>query len=138
MSHGGDFNELQQKYSTALHFWDVFQHRSHKGEISPTFQMGMERQMEHSRGLYLHMAQYAPDIFGVQSSSAKNESNQSRKRMLPMIFVIIFLVGNKLSEMSAAKTIKLSERLSRCGVSIFTTLNKQRSSSCCDQFLAVV
>mmetsp|Transcript_17721 Transcript_17721/g.32181 ORF Transcript_17721/g.32181 Transcript_17721/m.32181 type:complete len:574 (+) Transcript_17721:103-1824(+) len=71
---GEDSNEFQSESLTVLHFWDVFQYRSHKGDIDPAFQMGMERQMERHQGLYLPMSQYAPDIFGVQSSSAKNQS----------------------------------------------------------------
>ncbi|KAL7539066.1 hypothetical protein ACHAXR_013271 [Thalassiosira sp. AJA248-18] len=60
--------------STMLHFWDVFQYRSHNEATDVAFQLGMERQMEHHQSLYLPMARYTPDIFGMHSSSMNNET----------------------------------------------------------------
>mmetsp|Transcript_46785 Transcript_46785/g.98270 ORF Transcript_46785/g.98270 Transcript_46785/m.98270 type:complete len:561 (-) Transcript_46785:397-2079(-) len=72
---GDEAGEGQAKHLKVLHFWDVFQYRSHNGPIDPAFQSGMERQMKRHQELYLPMAQYAPDMFGLHSSlSAKNES----------------------------------------------------------------
>ena len=53
-----------------LHFWDVFQYRSRNEDIDPTFQSRMELQMEIHQAMYLPIAQYTPDFFGVQSSAA--------------------------------------------------------------------
>lgn len=60
-------NADQSPGSGVLHFWDAFHYRSHKKEIDPSFQMGMERQMEYHQELYLPLARYAPDMFGVHS-----------------------------------------------------------------------
>jgi len=61
--------------SKALHFWDAFRWRSVKEAVNETFQIGMERQMGRHQEVYVPVAQYAPDIFGVRSSaSPKSES----------------------------------------------------------------
>lgn len=54
-----------------LHFWDVFQIRSRKVDIDPTFQLGMEQQMKHHQETYLPMSHYSLDIFGNRSKPIK-------------------------------------------------------------------
>ncbi|KAL7473760.1 hypothetical protein ACHAXS_014231 [Conticribra weissflogii] len=61
----------KRKEPLTLHFWDVFEHRSHKDPLDPSFQGGMQRQMEHHQQLYLPLANYTPDFFGV-----KNKTNE--------------------------------------------------------------
>jgi hypothetical protein len=68
-----------------LHFWDIFQYQarvvvvvaSEKNNADPTtFQLGMERQMNHHQKVYLPMADYAPDMFGVHLSSSLTSSTR--------------------------------------------------------------
>jgi len=64
-----------------LHFWDVFEHRSHKDPLDPSFQKGMERQMEHHQQFYLPLANYTPDFFGVKNKTNEIETNATTSRI---------------------------------------------------------
>jgi hypothetical protein len=65
-------------FVTPLNFWDVFRYRSHRSEDDPSLRLGMERQMMRHQELYLPMAQFAPDIFGVRSSRADEDASSKR------------------------------------------------------------
>ena len=65
-------NETRDKKSTkhtkpAMHFWNIFQYRTYNdGPIEDqTLLNGMARQMEHFQKVYTPLAEYAPDMFGM-------------------------------------------------------------------------
>lgn len=80
-----------------LHFWDVFQIRSRKGDIDPTFQRGMERQMTRHQGLYLPLSQYAPDIFSVHPSPHANNKSEPIEEKEVAGDMRRYILGGKLS-----------------------------------------
>ena len=68
-----DANTTTINPSAVHHFWDIFQYRSRvvdDNDVDPTFQLGMERQMRHYQQVYSPVADYAPDMFGVHSTSS--------------------------------------------------------------------
>ena len=56
-----------------LHFWDVFRYRSHhERDEDYDFLRGMEQQMTRHQQLYLPLAPYTPDFFGVHTTNDKS------------------------------------------------------------------
>ncbi|KAL3789548.1 hypothetical protein HJC23_001356 [Cyclotella cryptica] len=60
-----------------LHFWDVFRYRSHHEEIDSEFQIGLEHQMEHHQTIYLPLARYTPNFFGVTHNKSTTDKQNT-------------------------------------------------------------
>lgn len=68
--------------TATLRFWDVFRYRSHHDDVDPEFRAGLERQMEYHQTMYLPLAMYTPDLFGVKNNkSATDELNSFHGHM---------------------------------------------------------
>ena len=59
-----------------LHFWDVFWYRSHhERDDDYDFLRGMEQQMTRHQQLFLPLATYTPDFFGVHITKSSDKSS---------------------------------------------------------------
>lgn len=75
----GCISRARQTITGTLHFWDVFQYRSHHAEVHPEFLRGMERQMDKHQWMYRQLAVYKPDFFGVNPSIDKRSERINEK-----------------------------------------------------------
>lgn len=75
-NHQQSNSSIQNRQRTKLYFWDVFWYRSHhEMNDDVDFIRGMEQQMTRHQRLYLPLATYTPDFFGVHTTKSNDKSS---------------------------------------------------------------
>ena len=99
-----------------LHFWDIFQYRARvnvasEKNVDLSFQLGMERQMNRHQLVYLPMADYAPDMFGVHSSSSSSTSSTRIEEEDVVVDIRRLILGDGKSDVNINDDDSTTERI---------------------------
>jgi hypothetical protein len=76
----GCIDRANQFNNGELHFWDAFWYRSHHEAADQDFLLRMERQMERHQNIYLPLAKYTPNFFGVKSASSDKQPGRVNEK----------------------------------------------------------